>query len=232
MRKKVYIKEVEIKNQINNFLYKKGNVEKDFYQLLISTGLKDDKYVLKNYNSEDCSFDCEGYEDKYRIRLGKEYADNWYYPTIEITNNGISINFFYYLNESFEPDIKTRDYTSEIRGKIITQVVSYSPYKENDDIYMRKVKQDDTEAFFYIIDPNLNHDKLDREILKNNFTIDWPSIYSLIESYDNLEKYMVLTKVNGTVQNFASNGFSIDEMFHYYSDSNEKDKVKIKIKDR
>ena len=232
MRKRVYIKEAEIKNQLSNFLYNKGNVEKDFYKLLISTGVKEDKYVLKNYNSEDCTFDCEGYENKYRIRLGKEYADNWYYPTIEITNKGISINYFYYLNENFDPDIKTRDYTSEVREKRFNQVVSYSPYKANDDIYMRKVKQGNNEAFFYIIDPDIDYDKLDKELLKQNFTIDWPSVYNLIDSYDNLKKYMALIKVNGTVQNFVANGFSIDEIFHYYSDDKEKNNVKIKIKNR
>ena len=175
MRKRVYIKEAEIKNQLSNFLYNKGNVEKDFYKLLISTGVKEDKYVLKNYNSEDCTFDCEGYENKYRIRLGKEYADNWYYPTIEITNKGISINYFYYLNENFDPDIKTRDYTSEVREKRFNQVVSYSPYKANDDIYMRKVKQGNNEAFFYIIDPDIDYDKLDKELLKQNpkFCCKW-----------------------------------------------------------
>lgn len=232
MRKKVYIKEAEIKNQLDNFLYRKGKIEKDFYQLLISTGVKEDKYVLKNYNSENCTFDCEGYENNYTIRLGKEYADNWYYPTIEITNKGISINYFYYLNEDFEPDIKTRDYTSTINGKEFNQVANYSPYKPKEDFYMRKVKKDNIEAFFYIIDPNLDHDKLDKELLKYDFTIDWPSVYNLINNYGDLKKYIVLTKVDGTVQDFVSNGFSIDEMYHYYSDNKEKDNVKIKIRDR
>ena len=128
--------------------------------------------------------------------------------------------------------MQIRDYTSEVREKRFNQVVSYSPYKANDDIYMRKVKQGNNEAFFYIIDPDIDYDKLDKELLKQNFTIDWPSVYNLIDSYDNLKKYMALIKVNGTVQNFVANGFSIDEIFHYYSDDKEKNNVKIKIKNR
>jgi hypothetical protein len=117
MRKRMYIKESVIKNRLQNYLYNSGNIENNFIKILSELGVNEDKYVLRNYNTEDSSFDCKCPNNAYKIRLGSEYANGWNYSTIEITHNDLSINYFYYLNSDLVPSLKIRDFSKEINGK-------------------------------------------------------------------------------------------------------------------
>lgn len=233
MRKKVYIKEDILKNKLSNFLYG-SNVEKNLYEVLNLLGLKEDKYILNNYNSDDSSFDCIGTHDTYKIRLGLEYANEWNYPTIEINNHGVGINYFYCLNENLKQTLKVRDYSKEVNGKIYTRVLNYSPDYENkkENFYMRNIKQGNEEAFFYIIDPKIDYDELDKKIINKDFSLDWVSIYNLLESYGDIEKYIVFRKENDHVEDLASFGFPLEEIYNYYRDDRAEENIKVRIKSR
>ena len=232
MRKKVYIKESTIKTRLQNFLYSSSNVESNFYSILKELGAKDDKYILKDYNSDNSSFDCQGIEDSYKIRLGSEYAHGWNHSTIEISHKGISINYFYYLNDDLKPSLRVRDYSKEINGKIYTEVLNYSPHKKNVNEYVRVIKEDNKEVFFYIEDPNFNQDEFDKKLVSKDFEMDWYKIYNLLDNKDELEKYLIFYKEDGKVTDLTSYGFPIEDVFHYYEGDREEHNTKVRIKNR
>ncbi len=234
MRKRIYIKEEVLKNKLSNFLYG-SKIEKELYKILCELGVKEDKYIAKNYNSEDSSFDCEGRDNTYKIRLGREYApNNSVYETIEINHQGIGINYFYYLNSLLEPSLKVRDYSKEINGKKYTRVINYSPDmdKKESNTFIRSIKQNNEEVFFFIEDPKIDYEELDKKIISKDFNLDWPSVYQLLENYGKIDKYIVYRKKNGKIEELASFGFPLEEVYNHYTSDREEDNVKIRIKRR
>ena len=232
MRNNIFIKESKIKHRLENFIYGGRRLEKEFYIILSELGVREGKYVLKNYNEEDGSFDCVNKDDRYHIRLGTENADGWNHSTIEITYDGISVNYYYYLNQDFMPSLKIRDFTKEVNGKKITEILNYSLERKEKNAYIRSFKEDDREAFFYLVDPKIDPIKLDEIVLDEEFHINWSSIYYLLEKYGNLEKYLIYYKKDRNIVDLASYGFPIEEILKHYESSNEKDKTKVRIKNR
>ena len=230
MRRKVYIKEDVIKNKLNNFFYSSGSVDKKLYAMLLRLGLDEDQYIAENYNDNDSSFDCIGTKNSYSIRLGSEYANKWKYPTIEITNNGMSVNYFYYLDEELNPRLLLRDYTTNINEKKYTEILNYSP-DGNERAYIRKIEQDNKEVFFYIDDPKVDYQEFDKILRSDDFKLDWKSMYTLLKKYEKIDKYLAYYKEDGQITDLASYGFPIEEIFHYYENS-EEEKTKVRIKKR
>lgn len=234
MRKNIFIKESRIKQRIENFLYGGRSIEKEFYVLLSEIGVESGKYILKNFNEEDGSFDCVNInnQDHYHIRLGTENADGWSHSTIEVTYDGISVNYYYYLNSDFMPSLKIRDFTKTVNGKKITEILNYSLEKREKNAYIRSFKEDNSEAFFYILNPQIEPSEFDEKVLDENFHINWSSIYNLLEKYGNLEHYLIYYKKDNNIVDLSSYGFPIEEVLKHYENSSEKEKTKVRIKNR
>ena len=232
MRNNIFIKESKIKHRIENFLYGGRNIEREFYILLSELGVRNGKYVLKNYNDEDGSFDCVNKNERYRIRLGSEFTDSWSHSTIEITYDDTSVNYFYYLNRDLIPSLKIRDISKEVNGKKFTEILNYSLDKNENNAYIRSFKEDNREVFFYLVDPELDPDELDLKVLDKDFHINWSSIYYLLENYGNFDKYLVYYKKDGNIVDLASYGFPIEEVLKHYESSNEQETTKVRIKNR